>query len=225
MLTHNSEFRAFNFRPPQWRPREQLDTQTGTLLFITLLWLASLVMLSAHIFAVRSWMPHQLLFAAALIVFGAGIWFGWRRLVVRWNRCIAYSDWPALSRRRLYRLSPAEFEAYVAQRLFSRHGYRVQNTPESRDGGVDLFVEDTEGRRAVVQCKRHRGTVGAAAVRDLYGTVVHNDVDMGYLISTGKISDAARAWAQGKPIILIDGDRLLRHSRAEPEAVRDFTQK
>ena len=91
----------------------------------------------------------------------------------------------------------------------------------SRDGGIDVVVTDRNGRRAVVQCKRYRGTVGAPAVRDLYGTMIHNDADMGYLVATSGISDAARDWAAGKPLVLIDGDELVRLSRSEPEPHND----
>ncbi|MBC8450450.1 MAG: restriction endonuclease, partial [Chloroflexi bacterium] len=34
--------------------------------------------------------------------------------------------------------------------------------------------------------------------------------DLGFLVTTGSISRAARTWAQGKPLELIDGERLVR---------------
>jgi restriction endonuclease Mrr len=34
--------------------------------------------------------------------------------------------------------------------------------------------------------------------------------DLGFLVSTGSMSRAASAWARGKPLELIDGERLVR---------------
>ncbi len=217
-LTFHKESYRYDFRPPQWRPRAQLNTQIGTLLFVTLLWLAATGTLIGYLFAQdRRLTVVVLALSSLLILAGALVISAWRRLVVRWVRRYRHPSWPALSRNALYRLTPSEFEEYVAERLFARHGYAVENTQESHDGGVDILVQDASGRRAIVQCKRYRGTVGTPAVRDLYGTVLHNQADMGYLVATGKISSAARGWVAGKPIVLIDGDRLMRLSRAEPE--------
>jgi restriction system protein len=92
----------------------------------------------------------------------------------------------------------------------------VQNTPDVKDGGIDILVTDEHGRQAVVQCKRYRGTVGEATVRDLYGTMIHAGASQAYLVTTGHISDSAQQWAKGKPIGLIDGEQLAQLSRAEP---------
>jgi restriction system protein len=113
-------------------------------------------------------------------------------------------------------LSPTDFEAYVAYRLFARQGYRVENLRAVKDGGIDLIVTDRQGRRAIVQCKRYRSTVGEAALRDLYGTMIHDGASMAFMITTGSLSAAARRWAAGKPIVLIDGARLVELAHAEP---------
>ena len=57
-------------------------------------------------------------------------------------------------------------------------------------------------------------------MRDLYGTMFHNDANNGYLVTTGTISSEAREWAAGKPLTLIDGDDLVRYARSEPEIIR-----
>jgi len=223
-LTFQSEIYGYDFRPPQWRPRAQLHTQTGTLLFASILWLTASSTLAARQLARGGDIGAvELSIGGTMAVLGALMLVGWKRVVERWMQSRQRLIWPALSRRALYRLSPAEFEEYVGQRLFARHGYRVENTPESRDGGVDILVADAAGRRAIVQCKRYRGTVGTPAVRDLYGTILHHEADMGYLVTTGKISAAAREWVAGKPLILIDGDRLMRLSRSEPEPPTNST--
>ena len=103
-------------------------------------------------------------------------------------------------------LDPVSFEHFTAS-LFERMGYQVETTPESGDEGVDLFITKN-GRRAVVQCKRYENLVGQPVVRDLYGVMLHNQVDHAYLITTGRFSLPAQAWAEGKFIHLVDGMEL-----------------
>ncbi len=123
---------------------------------------------------------------------------------------------PALSVAEMYALSPAEFEDYVA-RLFAYKGYQVGLKGRSGDQGVDLLVSDRQGRQAIVQCKRYQSTVGADVVRELYGTFIHEGVAHAFLVTTAEISDAARQWARGKPLTLIDGVLLARIGAALQE--------
>lgn len=104
------------------------------------------------------------------------------------------------------KLDPVAFEHFTAS-LFERMGYEVCTTPESGDEGVDLFITKN-GRRAVVQCKRYENLVGQPVVRDLYGVMLHNQVDRAYLITTGHFSLPAQTWAEGKFIHLVDGMEL-----------------
>ena len=108
----------------------------------------------------------------------------------------------------LHNLSPKAFERYVAA-LFRLKGYEVTVRGKSGDGGVDLEVINGGGRRAIVQCKRYQNTVGPETVRELYGTLVHERVAHAFLVSTANISEAARDWARGKPMTLIDGEALI----------------
>ncbi len=116
--------------------------------------------------------------------------------------------WEPLNLETLYNLHPADFERYVA-RLFQLKGYRVVVRGRSGDLGVDLVITRQGGRRAIAQCKRYRSTIGPDIVRELYGTLIHEGVSHAFLVTTAEISDAARAWAQGKPMTLIDGPTLV----------------
>lgn len=120
---------------------------------------------------------------------------------------------PELTRKELYTLSPKAFERYVAG-LFRQKGYRVVVRGRSGDLGVDLELTDGHGRRAVVQCKRYRDTVGAEVVRELYGTLIHEQVAHAFLVTTADISEAAREWARGKPMTLVDGGMLVQIAAA-----------
>lgn len=107
----------------------------------------------------------------------------------------------------LYALSPKAFEHYVAE-LFERRGYKVEVRGRAGDLGVDLMLARNDGRRAVVQCKRYRHSVGPEVVRELLGTMLHERAVHGFLVTTAEISDGARSWAADKPITLIDGAAL-----------------
>lgn len=113
----------------------------------------------------------------------------------------------------LYNLHPADFERYVA-RLFHQKGYKAYVRGRSGDLGVDLVVTRKGGRRAIVQCKRYRNTIGPDIVRELYGTLIHEGVSHAFLVTTADISESARAWAQGKPMTLIDGPTLVAIARS-----------
>ena len=101
----------------------------------------------------------------------------------------------------------AAFLEDLAARLFRRLGYRLHRRPATHDLGVDLVVA-RPGLRAIVQCKRWRHPVGPAVVRDLYGTLLHTGADLGILATTSTISQSARRFAQGKPLLLPDGPLL-----------------
>lgn len=129
--------------------------------------------------------------------------------VVWWQaRQETHQPWEPLDLMTLYNLHPAEFERYVAH-IFRQKGYKVSLRGGSGDLGVDLVITSTGGKRAIAQCKRYRSTIGPDIVRELYGTLMHEGVSHAFLITTAEISDAARAWAWGKPMTLIDGPTLV----------------
>lgn len=108
----------------------------------------------------------------------------------------------------LLALEPSEFEVWAGT-LFRLLGYQVRNTKESGDHGIDLVVSSPQIRAGLVQCKRYRGTVGEPTIRDLYGTLMHENADFAWLVTTGAISRQALDWSAGKPMELWDGQRLI----------------
>ncbi|MCE7984938.1 MAG: restriction endonuclease [Caldilinea sp. CFX5] len=186
---------------------------------VTLLWLMTYGWLAYRLFVYGLWIGWvaNLFLAVITISLGVLVVLGWRRVGWQWLRGWRQgSKWRALSLAAMYRLEPSAFEDYVAYRIFARQGYQVLNTPDTKDGGIDVLITDEYGRQAVVQCKRYKGTVGSATVRELYGTMIHTGADRAYLATTAEISNDARAWAEGKPIILLDGQRLEQLARATP---------
>jgi restriction system protein len=135
----------------------------------------------------------------------------WTTLIWRHRSGSSVTKFRALNVAELYSLSPKAFERYVGG-LFRQKGYRVNLRGRTGDHGVDLELTGPNARRAIVQCKRYQNTVGEETVRDLYGTLIHEQVSRAFLVTTAEISDAARAWAEGKPITLIDGETLVQIS-------------
>lgn len=115
------------------------------------------------------------------------------------------------SRPNIMELSPSEFESLVTN-LFTGMGLEARQTRASRDGGVDAVAFDPRpvlGGKVVVQAKRYRNTVGVAAVRDLYGTMINEGANKGILVTTAGYGADAFEFARDKPIELIDGPGLL----------------
>lgn len=98
------------------------------------------------------------------------------------------------------------------ERVFASAGATVSVTQASRDQGVDAIIHDPDpirGGKMVIQAKRYVNTVDVSAVRDLWGTVSHEGAMKGLLVTTSQFGPDAYAFAQDKPISLINGSELL----------------
>jgi predicted nucleic acid-binding Zn-ribbon protein len=107
----------------------------------------------------------------------------------------------------MQRLSGTEFEELITS-LFVKDGYKVTRCGGSGDEGIDLILHYMEAKD-VVQCKRWKADIGAPVIRDFYGAMMHIGARQGFVITTASFSANARAFASGKPILLIDGGYLL----------------
>lgn len=106
----------------------------------------------------------------------------------------------------LKQMDPTIFELMTAL-LFEERGYPATSSGKPGDEGVDVLLQDGD-YVGVVQCKRYDGSVGQPTIRDLYGTMMHNQAEEAYLVTTGTVTRQARDWAFGKPIHLVDGHAL-----------------
>ena len=108
-----------------------------------------------------------------------------------------------------------DFEHLIRQLFeqeFSTAGGEVKITQASRDGGVDAVAFDPDpirGGKIIIQAKRYAYTVGVGAVRDLYGTVMNEGANKGILVTTSDYGPDAYAFANGKPLLLLNGANLL----------------
>lgn len=121
-------------------------------------------------------------------------------------------------------MKPDVFEDWVAAR-FRGLGYSVKVAGSQGDHGADLVVEK-DGQTSIVQCKNYRAwSVGEPILRDLYGAMHDFGAEKAFLVTTGRMTQAARNWAQGKPIEIWDGDEVARLSKGvSTSASRNVTQ-
>lgn len=96
----------------------------------------------------------------------------------------------------VYTLHPRQFEEFTAE-IMKRHGFRVQLTPISRDGGKDIYIatKDTLGSFLyLVECKRYAPNrpVGIAHVQRLFGVVEAERATAGIFVTTSSFSHDAR---------------------------------
>lgn len=107
-------------------------------------------------------------------------------------------------------LSGIEFEG-LCKNLIESMGFSVETTKASGDGGIDLIAYNHEpvlSGKYIIQCKRYSGSVGEPIIRDLYGVITSERANKGILMTTGYFTKSAIAFAEGKPIELIDGEQL-----------------
>jgi restriction system protein len=117
-------------------------------------------------------------------------------------------------------LSWQEFETLIAE-AFRIQGFEVQATGGAgADGGVDMELRRS-GDKALVQCKHWRASkVPVEVVRELAGVMPFRRAATGYIVTSGRFTDAAEAFAHGRGIQLVNGSKLggmLAQARASLE--------
>jgi len=117
----------------------------------------------------------------------------------------------------LNNLSWREFEMLVAEG-FRRQGFTVQEIGgNGPDGGVDLVLK-RGGETSLVQCKQWKAlNVGVDVVRELYGVMAARGAAHGFVVTSGAFTTAAKEFAVGRNLKLVDGPQLHRLIRAAKE--------
>lgn len=100
----------------------------------------------------------------------------------------------------VFNIPPRRFEELVAE-LLERNGYAVTLTPQTRDGGKDMYAakhDDLGSFLYIVECKRHAPDrpVGIGVVRALYGVAQHERVNAAMVMTTSYFSAPAREFAE-----------------------------
>ncbi len=106
-----------------------------------------------------------------------------------------------------------EFEEYIAD-LFSKLGHKVKTRGGPYDQGIDVIAEKN-GIKYPIQCKRYNNSsVGVSEVKEFWASISDNlGRGKGYLVTTNIFTLEAERFVEGKPIELIDGQRLIGYIR------------
>ena len=105
-------------------------------------------------------------------------------------------------------LSGVEFENLLLDKFITM-GFKVESTPKTGDFGADLIVENSEGSRIIVQCKRFKAKVNLKAVQEVVGAMGHYAGDYGVVITNNSFLNSAIKLAESHDIELWDGDKLV----------------
>lgn len=106
-------------------------------------------------------------------------------------------------------MSWREFEMLVGE-AYRLQGYRVTETGGGgADGGIDLVLTKG-GESFLVQCKQWKALkVGVDVVRELYGVMAAKGATGGFVVTSGRFTEDAKTFAEGRNIQLLDGPKLL----------------
>ena len=106
-------------------------------------------------------------------------------------------------------MSWREFELLVGE-AFRLQGYRVAEIGGGGpDGGVDLVLSKGN-EKFLVQCKQWKAfKVGVDVVRELYGVMAAKGATGGFVVTSGRFTEDATAFASGRNVQLVDGPKLF----------------
>lgn len=103
---------------------------------------------------------------------------------------------------------------------FSAKGYTTKTTELGADGGIDIFLfkPGADKPLGIVQCKAwNTQNVGVKPIRELFGVMTAEQIQLGVFTATGDYTDEARAFANNKHIKLLTGNDLLKLIKELPE--------
>lgn len=99
----------------------------------------------------------------------------------------------------LHRLSPYNFERVIA-RMFEKKGFTVKITPQTRDGGKDIFAakNDLFSFLFYVECKKYAPNrpVGIEVIQRLYGVISAENATGGIIATTSYFTKSAKDYVQ-----------------------------
>lgn len=139
----------------------------------------------------------------AVFTLGAGISF-YRRC--REARLRASAVKPPPAPMAIDNFTGGDFENLTAE-VFQRKGYRVARRG---DNGVD-FEAWSGGDKYLVHSRQWRSeNVGAAVVRELFQAIAAEKAAGGFIVSSGRFTDEAWRYAEGRSIELLSSEYVLR---------------
>lgn len=125
-------------------------------------------------------------------------------------------------------ISPEEFERLVSE-LYRAIGDSSEVTQASRDGGVDVIVNQQDGSKLVVQVKRYTpdNSVGKPTVQQMVGVREEYNADVAVIVTTSSFSEPAVKLEEqdADGIRLISGKELVASLNESSLHVSDLFRK
>jgi len=109
---------------------------------------------------------------------------------------------------RLNELSGVDFENLINDK-FIYLGFSCESTSTTGDFGADLIVENREGTRFAIQCKRFSSKVNLKAVQEVVAALSHYGCDIGIVITNGGYLNSAIRLADSNDVELWDSEKLM----------------
>lgn len=145
-------------------------------------------------------------YVAPMVCLAGAALSGWRR---RQRRVLVDEVAQAPAASTIDGMSWTEFEMLVGE-AYRLQGFQVTETGGGGpDGGMDLVLT-RGGEKFFVQCKHWKAfKVGVETVRELYGVMAARGATGGFVVTSGRFSNDAKLFTQGRNLQLVDGPRLL----------------
>ena len=105
-------------------------------------------------------------------------------------------------------LSWQDFEVLIAK-YYKKQGYKATIAGGGgADNGIDVLLEKKRDKK-IVQCKHwKKNAVGVVIIREMYGLMVSESASEVIIVTSGRFTKDAYKFAKGKPIKLINGQKL-----------------
>ncbi|WP_341676736.1 restriction endonuclease [Niveibacterium sp. SC-1] len=102
----------------------------------------------------------------------------------------------------------------VCVALYRHKGFRAEPAPMGPDGSTEirLWRDTIEGETwpyAIVRCRAWSEAVGEGQIRELLAVMAHERIPRAFFVAPRGFDEAARAFAHGNPLTLLDGRLLL----------------
>lgn len=111
----------------------------------------------------------------------------------------------------LLNMTPTQFEHYVKD-LFVARGYKAKVTKPTGDGGKDIIIEEKDNDGIMIaECKRYNKNtkVTRPDIQKFHSAIIDCNANKGFFITTGEFTKEAIKYAEGKPMTLINGEKLI----------------
>jgi restriction system protein len=158
------------------------------------------ILVGMALFAIAQWIFPPVAPFVALPFFALALYFGWKQFG-------GLSHEQTAERLGAVRAMAWEEFAGLVTAAYRKRGYEVEAT---RSSAFDFRLKQ-QGRITLVQCRRWKvNQVGVGPLKELYEALDIQEAYNGVCLAAGGFSDAARQFAAGKPLSLLEGAELAK---------------